>query len=93
MDRKPAAVNIVRFLAEQVEELSIGHTDEEIEGAVRIAHDQEQRRFLIPKGIQLQFVIGRQLPELLDIKDSQPCTTGNQDRFRCLTSNRMSRTF
>ena len=85
MDRKPAAVNVVRFHTEQVEELGVRHTDEKIERAVRITHDQEQRCFLIPEGIQLQFVIGRQLPELLDIKDSQPCTTGNQDRFRCLT--------
>ena len=66
MNRQSAAVDIVRFLAEEVEELCIRHTDEEIESAVRITHDQEQRCFLIPEGIQLQFVIGRQLPELLD---------------------------
>ena len=82
MDRKPAAVNIVRFLAEQVEELSIGHTDEEIESAVCITHDQEQRCFLIPEGIQLLFVIGRQLPELLDIEYGKPCPAGDKDAFR-----------
>ena len=79
MDRKPAAVNVVRFLTEQVEELGIGHGNQEIERAVRITHDQEQRCFLIPEGIQLQFVVGRQLPELLDIKDGKPCAAGNQD--------------
>ncbi len=73
MDRETASVYIVRLLAEQIEELHIGHTDEEIEGAVRIAHDQEQRCFLIPEGIQLQFVVGCQFPELLDIKDGKPC--------------------
>lgn len=85
MNRKPAAVNIVRFLTEQVEELGIGHGNQEIEGAVRIAHDQEQRCLLVPEGVQLQFVVDRQLPELLDIKDGQPGTAGNQDRFCCLT--------
>ena len=85
MNRKPAAVNIVRFLAEQVEELGVRHTDEKIERAVRITHDQKQRRFLIPEGVQLQFVVGRQLPELLDIEDCKPCAAGNQDRLRCLT--------
>ena len=49
MDRETAAVDIVRFFAEQVEKLGVRHTDEEIEGAVRIAHDQEQRRFLSPR--------------------------------------------
>ena len=93
MDREPAAVDIVRFLAKQVEELCICHTDEEFEGAVRIAHNQEQRRFLIPQGIQLQFVIGRQFPELLDIKDGKPCAAGDKDTFRCLPCNKMSRTF
>ena len=93
MDREPAAVHIVRFLTEQVEELGIGHRDQEVEGAVRITHDQEQRRLLIPEGIKLQFVVGSQLPELLDIKDCQPGTAGNEDRFRCFASNHLSRTF
>ena len=84
MDRQPAAIDIICFLAEQVEELGVRHTDEKIERAVRITHDQEQRCFLIPEGIQLQFVIGRQLPELLDIEDCKPCAAGNQDRFCCL---------
>ena len=85
MNREPAAIDIVRLLAKQVEELCIRHTDEEVESAVRIAHDQEQRCLLIPEGIQLQFVVGRQLPELLDIEDCKPCAAGNQDRLRCLT--------
>ena len=84
MDRKPAAVDIVRFLAKQVEELGVCHTDQEVKGAVRIAHDQEQRRLLIPQGIQFQFVICRQLPELLDIEDGKPCPAGDKDAFRCL---------
>ena len=84
MDREPAAIDIVRFLAEQVEELGVRHTDQEIEGAVRIAHDQEQRRFLIPQGIQFQFVVGRQFPELLDIEYGKPCPAGDKDAFRRL---------
>ena len=93
MDRKPAAVNIVRFLAEQVEELGVHHTDKEVKGAVGITHDQEQRRFLVPKGIQFQFVICCQFPEFLDIKDGKPCSAGNKDTFRRLSSNVLSRTF
>ena len=93
MDRKPAAVDIVRFFAEQVEELGVRHTNKEVKGAVGITHDQEQRRFLVPKSIQFQFVICCQFPEFLDIKDGKPCSAGNKDTFCCLSSNRMSRTF
>ena len=93
MNGKSAAIDIIRFFAEQVEKLCIGHGDQEVESAVRITHDQEQRRFLISEGIQFQFVVGRQLPELLDIKDGKPGTAGNQDALGGLSSNEKSRTF
>ena len=46
MDGQLAAEFIVRFLAQEVEKLAVDHGDQEIEGAVRIAHDEKQRRFL-----------------------------------------------
>lgn len=36
MNRKPAAVNIIRFFTQQVEQLRVDHTDQEIEAAVCI---------------------------------------------------------
>ena len=36
MDREPAAVNIIRFFTQQVEQLRVDHTDQEIEAAVCI---------------------------------------------------------
>ena len=36
MDRKSAAVHIVRLLTKQVEELGVDHADQEIKAAVRI---------------------------------------------------------
>ena len=62
MDGKSAPVDIIRFFTKQIEQLCIRHTDKEVEGAVRIGHDQEQRRLPVPEGIQLQFVVCSQLP-------------------------------
>ncbi len=36
MDRQPAAVEVIRLVAEQIEKLTIHHGDHEIESAVRI---------------------------------------------------------
>lgn len=36
MNREPAAVNIIRFFTQQVEQLRVDHTDQEIEAAVCI---------------------------------------------------------
>ena len=77
MNRKPAAVNIVRFLAEEVEKLGVAQGNEEIEGIVGIRHDDEQGGLAISQGVQLQLVIGCQVTQLLNIKGSQPRTAGN----------------
>lgn len=73
MNREPSAVNIIRFLTQQVEQLRVDHGNQEIKGAVRITHDKEQRRPLVSKGVQLQFIIGRDLPKLRDIEWCKPC--------------------
>ena len=81
MDREPAAVHIIRFLTQQVEELGVDHGDQEVESGIRIRHDQEQRCFPVPDGIQFQLIVGCDLSELLNIKDRQPCPTRNEDRL------------
>ena len=93
MDREPAAVHVIRLFTQQVEELGVDHGDKEVERGVRIRHDQEQRCLPVPDGIQLQLVIGCDLPELLNIKDRQPCPTRNEDRLSGLARNEKSRTF
>ena len=59
----------------------VDHGYQEVEGGIRIRHDQEECCLLIPDGIKLQLVIGCDLPELLDIKDRQPCSARNEDRL------------
>ena len=59
MYRQPAAVLVIGTLAQQVEQLRIGHADKKIERRIRIADDKEQRRFPVPDQVQLQLVIGR----------------------------------
>ena len=68
MDGQFAAVHIIRFVAQKVEKLGVDHADEEVEGAVRIRHDEEQRRFLIAQCVQLQFIIHGKVPQLLDVE-------------------------
>ena len=93
MDRKPAAIHVICLVAEQVEQLGVYHADEEIKGGIRIRHDEEQRSFLVSQRIQFQFVIGGDLPQLLDVKGGQPCTAGNEDAFGGLSRDKLSRTF
>ena len=45
MDGQLTAVHIIGFVAQQVEKLGVDHGDQKVKGAVRIAHDKEQRRF------------------------------------------------
>lgn len=63
MDREPPVVHIIGFLAQQIEKLAVYHADEEIEGAVRVAHDEEQGGLPVPQGVQLQLVIPGDLPQ------------------------------
>ena len=93
MDGQPPAVHIVRFLTQQIEKLRVDHRNQEIERAVRVAHDKEQRRPLISKGVQLQLIVGRDFPQLLNVKGRKPRTAGNQYALGCLARNKMSRTF
>ena len=84
MDRQTPAVHIISLFTQQVEKLAVAHGDQEVEGIVRVAHDEEQRRLPVPKGVQLQLVVGGQIPQLLDVKGGKPCATGDQNGFRRL---------
>ena len=68
MDRQLASIHIVCLVAEQIEKLGIDHADKEIERAVRIRHDKEQRRFLIAQRVQLQFIVHSEVTQLLDVE-------------------------
>ena len=61
----------------------VGHADKEIKGVVGVGHDEEQRRLAVSQGIQLQLVVGRQLPKLRDVKGCQPCAAAHQNRLGC----------
>ena len=60
--------------------------------AVQIIEVQ-QRRFFVPQLIKLQLVIGHDLPELWNVKGSQPCTAGNQYALGGFSRDKLSRTF
>ena len=59
MDGQLAAIHIVCFIAQQIEKLGVDHADEEVEGGIRVRHDEEQRGFLIAQRVQLQLIVHR----------------------------------
>ena len=69
------------FSHEQVEQLGVAHGDQEVKAIVRVAHNQEQGGFPVSQGIQLQLVVGRDLPQLRDVEHGKARTAGNQDGF------------
>jgi len=93
MDGQPAAVHVVCFVAKEVEQLALQHGDDEVEGGVRVAHNEEQRRFPVAQGIQLQFVVRHDLPQLRNIEGSKAGAAANQDGFQGLARSKLSRTF
>ena len=78
---QPAAVHIVRFFAEQVEQLGVAHGDQEVKAIVRITHNEEQGSFPVSQSVQLQLIIGRDLTQLCNVKYRKARTAGNQDRL------------
>ena len=89
MDGQRAAVHIICFIAQQIEKLGVDHADEEVEGAVRVRHDEEQRRFLIAQRVQLQLIVHGEVTQFLDVEGSQPCAAGNQDGFCGLSGSQL----
>ena len=68
MDGQPPAVFIIGTVAKQVDKLALYHCQNKIERGVRVAHYEEQRRFLVPDGVKFQLVVLHQLPHLADVK-------------------------
>ena len=93
MDGQTPAVHVVRLVAQKIEKLGIHQRGEEIERVVRIGNDDKQGGPLVAQRVQLQLVIGRQLPKLLDVERGHSCAAGNQDGFRRLARDELSRTF
>lgn len=93
MDGQTAAVKVIRLVAQQVEKLGVHERRHKIEGAVRVREDDEQRRFAVTQGVQLQLVLCHQVPQLLDVEGGQPGPAGNQDRLQSFARNELSRIF
>ena len=68
MDGQLSAVHIIRFVAQEVKKLGVDHRNQEIEGAVRIRHDEEQSCFLISQRVQLQLIVHGKVTQLLDVE-------------------------
>ena len=62
MDRQLTAVHIIGFVAEQIEKLGVAHGNQEVKGAVRIAHDEKQRRFPVAQLVQFQLIVHGGMP-------------------------------
>lgn len=58
MHRKPPAVHVVGFFAQQVKHLRQGQSNQKIEGRIGVSGDEEQGRFLVAQRIKAQFVVG-----------------------------------
>ena len=89
MDGQLAAVHIICFIAQQIEKLGVDHADEEVEGGIRVRHDEEQRRFLITQRVQLQLIVHGEVPQFLDVEGRKPGTAGNQDGFCGLSGSQL----
>ena len=79
MDRQPPAIYIVRLFAQEVEKLGIAHGDQKVKAIVRVAHNEEQSGSPVSQGIQLQLVVGSNLPQLCNVEHGEARTAGNQD--------------
>ena len=93
MDRQLTAVHIIGFVAEQIEKLGVDHGDQKVKGAVRIAHDKEQRRFPVTQLVQFQLIIHGGVADFLNIEGCEPGTAGNKNRLGRFARNELSRTF
>ena len=88
-----AAVNIVRPFTQEIEHLRKRQRHKKIVGAVGVADAEKCCRPAISHAVKLQFVIGHDLPELGNVKGSEPSAAGDQNAFGRLARNELSRTF
>ena len=83
----------IGFVTEQIEKLGVDHGDQKVKGAVRIAHDKEQRRFPVTQLVQFQLIVHGGIPDFLNIKGCEPGTAGNKDGLSRFARDKLSRTF
>ena len=76
-----ASVFVVGPFTQKVEHLRKCKGHDKVVGGVCIAYQKEQGRFLVPELVKLQLVIGHDLPELGNVKGSQPGAARNQNAF------------
>ena len=81
MNRQPPIIEIVRLVAEQVEKLTLQHGNDEIEGGIGIAHNEEQRRFPVTHCVQFQFILRHNVSQLLDIEGRKAGAAAHQNAF------------
>ena len=93
MDWEPAAIHIVRLFTQEVEQLGVAHGDQKVKAIVRVAHNEEQGSFPVSQSVQLQLVVGSDLPQLRNVEHSKARTAGNQDGFCGFARDKLSRTF
>ena len=89
MDRQAAAVEVVRLVAKEVKKLGVHECCHKIEGAVRVRKNDEQRRFPVAQGVQLQFVLRHKVPQLLNIKGREAGAAANQDGFQSFAGSHL----
>ncbi len=93
MNRQPPVIEIVRLVAEQVEKLALQHGNDEIEGGIGIAHNEEQRRFSVAHRVQFQFILRHNVSQFLDIEGRKAGAAAHQNAFESFARNELSRTF
>ena len=93
MDGQAAAIEVVRLVAKKVKKLGVHECCHKIEGAVRVRKDNEQRRFPVAQGIQLQFVLRHKVPQFLDVKGREAGAAANQDGFQSFSPKRVVKDF
>ena len=63
-----SAVHIVGLFAQQIEKLRIGHRHQKIKRVISVRYDDEQGCLPVTQRIQRQFIVGRQVPQFLNIE-------------------------
>ena len=71
----------------------VAHGDQEVKGVIRVAHNEEQGSFPVSQSVQLQLIVGSDLPQLGNIEHSKARTAANQYAFSCFARDEKSRTF
>ena len=88
-----ASMNIVRPFTQQIEHLRKDQRHQKIVGAVGVADTEESYCAPVAHAVKLQLVIGHDLPELGNVKGSQPGAVGDQNRLGRFARNELSRIF